>query len=468
MSDPVLAALAARRPAQLQALCAFLSIPSLSPDPQALPHMAEARAFLMTRLAAAGFDRVETLPAEGHPPVYAEWLKAPGAPTVLVYGHYDVQPPDPLAAWISPPFAPTIRDGRLHARGASDDKGPLFTALTAIETLLAVEGRLPVNLKLLLEGEEEVGSRNLEATVCRHRDRLAADFVLSADGARWRADLPAVNVGSRGIAVLELSLATADKDLHSGRYGGGVVNPLNALARLIASLHDADGRVAVAGFYDGVLPPTPAERAALAGLPFDAAAFLAAIGAAEGGGEAGHTLLERLWYRPTLDLNGLWGGYQGPGAKTVIPHEAHAKLSCRLVPGQDPRRVAACVAAHLRAHCPPGARLTLTGMDHGSPAYLLPQDHPALAVVTETLTALHGRAPVAVRIGATLPISELFRRLLGIDTVMFSFSTADEDFHAPNEFFRLESFDLGARAWVDALRRLGRLTPGVFDPFRRS
>ena len=447
-------------------LTRFLSIASVSTDPAFKPKIAEAQRFLLDHLAAIGFEHGRLIEGDGHAAVYADWLHAPGKPTLLVYGHYDVQPPDPLDKWVSPPFTPTVRDGRLYARGASDDKCPLFVALTAAAGLLAADGRLPVNLKLLLEGEEEVGSKNLESYVRGARDLLKADFVLSADGARWRADLPAVNVASRGIATLELTLTTAAKDLHSGRYGGAVANPLSAIARLVASLHDERGRIAVAGFYDGVAEPTNAERAAIADLPFDEAAYIAAVGAAAPVGEAGYTTLERQWLRPCLDLNGLWGGYEGTGSKTVIPHVAHAKLSSRLVPGQDPARIVAAIKAHLEAHCPPGARIAVTA-GHGSPAYALPSEHPALAIAETVLAEVHGRKPVRVRIGATLPISEMFRRVLGIDTIMFSYSTADEDFHAPNEFFRLTSFDEGFAAWQSFLRHAGALSPRAFDAFRR-
>ncbi|MBI3708800.1 MAG: M20/M25/M40 family metallo-hydrolase, partial [Proteobacteria bacterium] len=343
----------------------------------------------------------------------------------------------------------------------------LSVALEVICAFLAVEGKLPVNIKLLIEGEEELGSRNLSAVIAQNSELLAADFVLSADGARWRADLPSVNISSRGIATLQVTLRTAAKDLHSGRYGGAVANPLNALSRLIASLHDDSGRIAVAGFYDGVAEPSAAERAAIAALPFDERAYLASVGATASVGERGYTLLERQWLRPCLDLNGMWGGYQGPGGKTVIPCEAHAKLSSRLVAGQDPKKIIAALKQHLTAKCPQGATVSFAGDGHGSPAYSLPTDHPGLTAVEAVLAELNGRRPVRVRIGATLPVSEMFARELGIDTVMFSFSTADEDFHAPNEFFRLDGLDQGLAAWTRCLRKLGTQKSSTYDRFRR-
>lgn len=453
MTDPVLARLRDDRQGILERLARLLAAPSVSTDPAYAEGMAAARALLLERLAAAGFVNVRLLQAGGHPAVYGEWLGAPGQPTMLVYGHYDVQPPDPTDLWRSPPFEATMREGRLYARGASDDKGPSSIAIETLAAFLAVEGRLPVNVKILLEGEEEIGSATLGAILDGNRELLAADAVLSADGGRWRADIPSIAVGSRGIAALEFTVTTAVKDLHSGRYGGVVPNALHVAARLIASLHHPDGTPAVEGFLDGVCEPSAAERAALAAIPFDDAAYYAELGTAAAG-EPGYGTLERLWYRPTIDANGLWGGYTGAGGKTVIPNAAHAKLSMRLVPGQDPAAVTAAVVRHLERHCPAGARVTVrTG--HPSAAYLVPGDHPLLLAAEAALRETTGREPLRVRNGATLPLSDIVHSRLGIDTVMFSFSTADEDFHAPNEFIRLSAFDDGFAAWVALLRKLG-------------
>ncbi len=381
--------------------------------------------------------------------VYGEWLDAPGAPTLLVYGHYDVQPPDPLDAWQSPPFAPEIRDGRLYARGVSDDKGPMLIPLKVAEAFLATAGRLPVNVKFLFEGEEEIGSPSLEPFIAAHTELLAADYALSADGAMWRVDLPSITVASRGMAGLEFTVTGAAKDLHSGRHGGAVANALHAVAELVASLHHADGRVAVAGFYADVVDLTAAERADLAALPFDDTGYLAQTGASATFGEAGYTTLERMWARPTLEINGLWGGYQGEGSKTVIPHAAHAKITCRLVPDQDPADI---TATRLRGTWRPTRRPACGWPFATIPTSPLPYRHPRRssrpAAAAEVLAELYGTAPVQVRMGGTLPVSELFQRLLGIYTVFFSFSTADEDFHAPNEFFRLQRLEEGLVAWA--------------------
>lgn len=439
----------------LQRLDSLLRIPSVSTDPAYAAAMRKAQDYLLTWLRDLGFTGEMILEAGGHGAVYAERIVRPGGPTVLVYGHYDVQPPDPLDAWTTPPFEPAIRDGRLYARGASDDKGPIAIALGAIGMLAETEG-LPVNLKILLEGEEEVGSRTLPNIVRDHAGLLAADVVVSADGARWRADLPTVTVAMRGNTGFEFTVRTAGKDLHSGRYGGILRNALHVAADLVSSLHDADGHIAVPGFHDGVPEPDPAERGATRAIPFDEAALFRELGAAPFG-EAGYSTLERLWLRPTLDANGLWGGYQGPGSKTVIPNEAHAKLTMRLVPGQDPARVKAAVIAHLRAQCPEGVTLEITETRGGAPAYHVPADHPVLLAIEATLEEVHGARPLRVRMGATLPMTVLFREALGVETLALSYATADEDYHAPNEFIRLSAINEGLRAWTGLLRRLGKL-----------
>ena len=407
-------------------------------------------------VAAAGPFTMRTLPTAGNPVVYGEWLGAPGKPTVLVYGHYDVQPPDPLEKWHTPPWTPTVRDGRLYARGVSDDKGPMLIPIAVAEAFFATSGGLPVNVKFMFEGEEEIGSRHLDAFVQQHKELLAADVVVSADGAMWRIDEPSLTVASLGLCGLELTLTAASKDLHSGRHGGGVANPLHAMAGLIASLHESNGRVAVAGFYDEVRELSTGERAALARLPYDERAYLAQVGAPCTFGEPGYTTLERQWTRPTLEVNGMWGGYQGPGQKTVIPSEAHAKITCRIVPHQDPEEVAARVARHLEAHVPAGTRLSLAPAEHGSRAAQIAVDHFALKAADAALHATYGVRPLVVRMGGTVPIAELFQRHMGLDTVFFSFSTADEDFHAPNEFFRVHRLHEGLEAWARYWEILGK------------
>ena len=435
-------------------LIAFASIPSVSTDPAYASGMERGAAWLAERMRKAGLNEVRVNPTPGQAIVTGSWLGAPGAPTVLVYGHYDVQPPDPLPAWKSPPFQPEVRDGHLFGRGVSDDKGPLLIPLAVSEAYIATTGRLPVNVKFVIEGEEECGSRHLAGFVRAHAEELKADFVLSADGAMWRIDEPSVTVASRGIATLEFAVASAAKDLHSGRHGGGVANPLQAMAGMAASLHDERGRVTVAGFYDRVRPASPEAKAMIAALPFDEPAYLRSIGAAAGWGEAGYSLLERQWLRPTLELNGLWGGYQGPGEKTVIPAEAHAKISCRLVPDQEPQEIIELIGRHLEQHCPSSVRLVVQP-GHGSRAYAIPEDHPGLALAEEVLADVYRQPARRVRMGATVPIGLIFREAIGAETVFFSFSTADEDYHAPNEFFRLQRLYDGLAAWNRYWQLLG-------------
>jgi acetylornithine deacetylase/succinyl-diaminopimelate desuccinylase-like protein len=455
MTETTLDYLAAHHDRILADLIEFAAIPSVSTDPAHQADVVAAAARVAGQLEAAGPFAVEILPTARNPVVYAEWLGAAGKPTVLVYGHYDVQPPDPLEKWQSQPFAPAIRDGRLYARGVSDDKGPMLIPIKVAQAFFATVGGLPINLKCIFEGEEEIGSPSLEPFIREHAARLAADFVISADGAMWRIDEPSLTVASRGLAALELTLTGPGKDLHSGRHGGGVANPLHALAGLIAGLHTPDGRVAVAGFYDAVRELAPEERAEIAALPFDEVAYLAQVGASAAFGEPGYSTLERQWTRPTLEVNGMWGGYQGPGSKTVLPAEAHAKISCRLVPDQDPHDSTAKIVRHLEAHVQPGTLLAINAGDHGALPYRIPADHPGLAAADAALWEVYGVRPLIVRMGGTVPVCEAFKRILGLDTVFFSFSTADEDFHAPNEFFRIHRLHEGLEAWARYWQILG-------------
>ncbi len=455
MNDKVLAMLRANHDRILASLIEFAAIPSVSTDPAHAADIRAAAEWVAQALAAAGPLNVRTIDTPGNPVVYGEWLGAPGKLTVLVYGHYDVQPPDPLEKWQSPPFTPTLRDGRLYARGVSDDKGPMLIPIKVARAFFAAAGSLPINVKFLFEGEEEIGSRHLDEFITHHKELLAAAVVLSADGAMWRIDEPSLTVASRGLAGLELTLTAASKDLHSGRHGGGVANPLHAMARLIASLHEPNGRVAVAGFYEKVRDLSLADRNAIKALPFDERAYLVQVGAPAVFGEPGYSTLERQWARPTLEVNGMWGGYEGPGQKTVIPSDAHAKITCRLVPDQDPDDVVALVTRHLAAHVPPGTELSVTPSDHGARAAQIAADHFALKAADAALHAVYGVRPLFVRMGGTVPISELFKRHMGLDTVFFSFSTADEDFHAPNEFFRVHRLHEGLEAWARYWQLLG-------------
>ena len=453
--DPVLHACLSDKEQLLDRLRHYVSCQSVSTDPAYESGMEDARRWLQQYLSDSGFEQVQRLDAGGHQALFAQWLHAPGKPTLLVYGHYDVQPPDPLDHWQSPPFDMSERGGRLYARGISDDKGPSLIALEVLASYLRVENALPVNIKILLEGEEETGSPSLPHILGNNKQLLKADAVLSADGARWRADLPALNVGSRGNGGFGFKVKTAGKDLHSGRFGGAVPNALHVMASLVASLHNEQGAIAVAGFYDDVQLPTAEEREAMQALPFDDHQWADSI-AARTTGEASWSTLERLWVRPTIEINGLWGGYQGAGAKTVIPNTSSAKLTTRLVSGQKPAKIRKAIQDHLREHCPRYASIEFEDQHGWVSAYSIPASHPLLLAAERALYATTGKTPLRVRIGATLPLTDLIKTTLGIDTVMFSFSTADEDYHAPNEFLRLSAIDEGLAAWVEIIRQVAK------------
>jgi acetylornithine deacetylase/succinyl-diaminopimelate desuccinylase-like protein len=433
--------------AYLAELAEFVAVPSISRDASSAT-MNEAAQWVAGRLASAG-GRV--VPTGGHPVVMGEWLGAAGAPTVLVYGHYDVQPTGSEAEWLTPPFELTADGDVVRGRGASDDKGPVYIVLKTAQAFLAQEGRLPLNVKFLFEGEEEIGSPHLADFLAAHAADLAADLVISADGAMWRPDEPSVSVKSKGLVALDIVVEGASTDLHSGRYGGTVANPLHALADILASLHRPDGKVAVAGFYDGIPELTAQRRRELAGIDFDVTRYLADLGLTEPHGEPGFTTLERLWERPTLEVNGVHGG----GKYTVIPHVAVANVSCRLVPGQDPDAVTEAVTAHVAAQPAPGVRVQVHGDDVGVPAYTIPADHPAITAATAALEAVYpGQKVLQTAIPGTLPAAALFEQLLGVKTLFFSFSTADEKLHAPNEYLRIRRLREGMRAWEQLWRLL--------------
>jgi acetylornithine deacetylase/succinyl-diaminopimelate desuccinylase-like protein len=427
------------------ALEELVAIPSVSGDPARRSDVERAATWLAARLAPMG-GRI--VPTAGHPLVLAEWAAAEGAPTVLVYAHYDVQPAGEERAWQTPPFAPAIRGERMYGRGTSDDKGPMLAALGAIEQLLEERGRLPVNVRILLEGEEEIGSPHLEAALAANRDALRADIAVSADGAMWSAEQPSLNVAARGMVAVEVAVRGPSADLHSGRHGGSVQNPLRALSEIVASLHRADGSVAVDGFSDDVVALTDADREEIAQMPFDADAYRDELGVPELHGETGYTPLERLTARPTLEVSQLEGG----GRYTVIPSVARAYLTCRLVPDQDPARVAGGIARPVLARCPEGVTASVEQMPAGIPAYAIRRDHPALAAAEEALRDVYpGRRVLRTRAGGTLPAAVLLRRALGLDTLLFSFSSSDECFHGPNEFFRLSRLREGTDAWARLL-----------------
>ena len=437
-------------------LADYVAIPSISRDADR-DTMVRAANWLLAKLDFADVEIVDT---GGHPAVVGNWLGAPGAPTVLIYGHYDVQPTGDLEEWITPPFELARYGDRLRGRGVTDDKGPVYIVLEVLRQFIAQEGGLPLNVRFLFEGEEEIGSPHLPDYVRAHAEDFAADLVISADGAMWRPTEPSLSVASKGLLALDIEVTGANRDLHSGRYGGTVANPVQALSRILASLHGPDGSIAVAGFQDGIAALGDDERAEIAAVPFDDEEYKADLGVSELFGQPGLTTLQRLWTRPTLEINGVAGG----GSYTVIPHRAAAHLTCRLVPGQDPALVAAALQRHVAGVPVPGVQVSLRVEDGAVPAYTIPADHPAIAAGRQALAEVYpGQSVLLARIGGTLPATTLFEEALGAKTLFFSFSTADELLHAPNEFLRISRLREGMRAWEHLLRLLAagehRLAP---------
>lgn len=426
--------------ALLPELADYVAIPSISRS--ATPETMRAAAEWLAGQLAPLQPRVE--PTEGFPVVRADWLHAPGAPTVLVYGHYDVQPTGDRQEWHSPPFELT-RDGEvIRGRGVTDDKGPVFMVLKVLQAFLEQRGGLPLNIKFLFEGEEEIGSPNLPGYVRAHADELAADLVISADGAMWRPSEPSLSIASKGLVSLSVVVTGAEDDLHSGRFGGTVRNPAQALSQVLAGLHDADGRVRVAGFYDGVEELAEARRAEIDAVPFDDEQYRSGVGVPALFGEAGYSTLQRLWERPTLEVNGLQAG----GKYTVIPRVATAHLSCRLVGRQDPDRVVAAIIDHIAGLSVPGVTVEVHPDPGSVPAYRIEADHPAIVAATRALAEVYPDQEVLLAvIAGTLPATTLFEEALGAKTLFFSFSTADEKLHAPNEFLRVARIHEGMRAW---------------------
>ncbi|MEX2465641.1 MAG: dipeptidase [Gemmatimonadota bacterium] len=434
----------------------FLRIPSVSAKAE---HDADTRAaalWFSERLSDAGLESA-VLDTEGHPVVLGEWRGAGSeAPTVLVYGHYDVQPSEPLEEWTSPPFEPTERDGRIYARGSADDKGQLYMHVKALETLLATHGSLPVNVVVLAEGEEEVGSPNLVPFVERHLDRLACDLVLISDTGMFAEGLPSLLFSLRGLAYFEIHVRGARSDLHSGEYGGAVANPGNALARIVASLHDADGKVAIEGFYDDVLDWDEETRTGIADLPHDDDAFRRELGVPELAGERGYSTLERLWIRPTCDVNGLLCGYTGPGAKTVLPGKAMAKVSFRLVPEQSDQRVQEQLEAHLSKVAPAGVEVSVRAL-HGGRPWRANIDGPAFEAAAEALEEAFGTKPVAMGGGGSIPIVVEFEERLDAPALLVGFSLPGCNMHAPDEWLSVECYEKGIGALVALYEKLERL-----------
>ena len=438
----------------LEQLKELIRIKSVSAQPDHNPDTRRAAVWVRDNLAAMGLAS-ELIETKGHPIVYAEWLGAPGKSTVLVYGHYDVQPAEPLEPWLSPPFEPTERDGNLYARGATDDKGQMFTHLKAAEAWLKTFGKLPINVKFVIEGEEEVGGANLEVYMAEQAARLSCDYAVISDSSQFAPGAPAITYGLKGLAYFELLVQGANRDLHSGTYGGAVANPLNALTTILASLKGADGRIQIGGFYDSVKPLADWERKEFAALAFSEKDFQADLAVTSLEGEASFTTLERKWARPTCDVNGIYGGYAGPGPKTVLPCKAGAKLSFRLVPNQDPKTVGRQFSEHVARVCPKGVTYEII-THHGAPAVLVNTDTPGVKAAVRAIEAGFGTKPVFIREGGSIPVVGLIKEQLGVDTLLLGWGQTDDNLHGPNEKFSIADFHRGIKASAFLLAELGK------------
>jgi acetylornithine deacetylase/succinyl-diaminopimelate desuccinylase-like protein len=442
--DNLLAYVEQNRDRYLAELKELIAIPSVSTNPDNAGDVRRCAEWVAEGMRNIGLQSVQIFPTAGHPIVYSEWLNAPGKPTVLLYGHYDVQPPEPLELWTSPPFEATIRNGNLYARGSADDKGQVFIHLKSIEAYLKNTGALPINLKLLIEGEEEIGSEHLEAFVKEHQQLLKADLVLISDSSMFARGIPSICYGLRGIAYMQIDLVGPNKDLHSGSFGGSVHNPIQALSEIIAQLHQKNGRVAIPGFYDDVRPLTKKEREAYTKLPWNDKKYAKELGVKQLYGEKGFTTLERLWARPTLECNGIWGGFTGEGAKTVLPSKASAKISMRIVPDQKSAKVAKLFEKHIKKIAPKTVTVNVRFLHGGEPA-ITPIDSPGVMAAVAALEKGFGKKPLYQREGGSIPIVVQFKQLLGLDTVLLGFGLPDENAHAPDEFINLDNFFGGIR-----------------------
>lgn len=425
----------------------FLRIPSISTSSEHKNDIRDAARFLLDKLESLNLDRTELFETDGNPIVYGELTTDPAHPTVLVYGHYDVQPPDPLELWETAPFEPTVRDGNIYARGASDDKGQSFTHVKAVESYLASGEPFPVNIKFIFEGEEEIGSPHLVPFIEAHEELLACDMVLISDTAMFAEDTPSITYGLRGLAYMEVEVEGPNRDLHSGVYGGAVENPANVLAEIIARLKDENGVIRIPGFYDNVKDLTGEEREAYQKLPFDESAYKKTLGVDALHGEKGYSTLERATARPTLDVNGLWSGYQGEGAKTVLPSKAGAKISMRLVPDQDPKKIARLFAKQVESLAPDTVSVTVTEHHGGQPA-ITDLSFYGLQAAADAFEEVYGREPFFTREGGSIPIVADFRQLLGAQSILMGFGLNSDAIHSPNEKFALKDFYRGIRTSV--------------------
>ncbi len=456
MSQATNAFVERNKPRLLDELKTFLRIPSVSTLPEHLDDVRRAAQFVAGSMKTAGLENIEIVPTAKHPLVYADWLHASGKPTVLCYGHYDVQPPDPLNEWISPPFEPTLRDGNIYARGSADDKGQMYMHIKAVEALLAVNGTLPVNLKFLIEGEEEVGGESVAKYVAENPAKLKADVALVSDTEVFAEGLPTLCIGLRGLIYTEIEARGPSRDLHSGMYGGAAPNAVFGLIELLSKMKDANGVIQIPGMYDDVEPPTPAEKHSWNNLPFDEKEFLShEVGSTRLPGDPGYPVLERVWARPTLEVHGIAGGFTAPGAKTVIPARATAKVSMRMVPNQDPEKIIAAYKKFVAENTPVGIETEVRILSWG-PAIMVNPDHPAIGVAAQAFADILQKETVFIRSGGSIPIVGDFAKHLGIPTILMGFGLPDDGLHSPNEKYKVANYYAGIMTIAHFLEQYGK------------
>ena len=453
--ETVLAYVEANKERYINELRQLIAIPSVSTNPENAADVRKAAEWIAGHMKTIGLEHIQIFPTAGHPLLYADWLHAEGKPTVLLYVHYDVQPAEPLELWTSPTFEATVRDGRLYARGTSDDKGQVFIHLKSIEAFLSNGGSLPINVKIILEGEEEIGSDNLETFVSEQKSLLKADLVLISDSSMFGENQPSICYGLRGISYMQIDLTGPNRDLHSGSFGGTVHNPIQALAEIIAQLHDKNGRVTIPGFYKDVRPLSKKERDAFKRLPHSDRKYAQDLGVRQLYGEKGFSTLERVWARPTVECNGIWGGFTGDGAKTVLPSKASAKISMRIVPDQTAEHAAKLFERYIKKIAPKTVLVTVRNLHGGDPA-ITPIDSPGVMAAVSALEKGFRKKVLYQREGGSIPIVVQFKQLLGIDTVLLGFGQPDENAHAPDEFMSLSHFYGGIRTSVHFFEELPR------------
>jgi acetylornithine deacetylase/succinyl-diaminopimelate desuccinylase-like protein len=435
----------------------YLRIPSISTSSSHKKHMTTCAKFVSKKLKDAGMSKIKIIPTKGHPLVYGEWMKAPDKPTVLIYGHYDVQPVDPLELWKSDPFEPVVKDGKIWARGANDNKGQNYVHIKSVEAYMKTLGKLPLNVKFLIEGEEEIGSPNLEIFLKQNKKLLKCDAVLISDTSLYAEGTPTINYGLRGLAYLEIELTGPNRDLHSGSFGGSVANPINELAKLISKLQDKNGKITVPNFYKDVAPFTKKEKDNIKNLKFSDAKYAKDLQVKELQGEKGFDTLQRLWGRPTLDCNGIWGGFTEEGAKTVLPSKASAKISMRLVPNQDPKKVGKEFTKYVKSLVPKSIKIKVTEMHGGSPV-VVPLDDPAILAASKATSKAFGKKTVYTREGGSIPIVVEFVNQLKAPAVLMGLGLDTDNIHSPNEHFSMKSFDLGIKSSAYFLDEYSKIT----------